>query len=163
MNCKRLFGLILSLAFSSTLLAGPAEDFKRGFKAYVSDQDVMTAMQYLEPAAAQGHVRAQVLLAYILDKSGLNEQAVDWYRKAADSGDAAGEYGLALMLAAGEGVEPDEKKAVDLINSAAVKGHAPAMIWLAGAYATGSYGLEKDPAKSAEWEKKTAQAKKPKQ
>jgi hypothetical protein len=37
------------------------------------------------------------------------------------------------------------------------------MIWLAAAYAQGRYGLEKDPAKSAEWNEKITQAKKPKQ
>lgn len=157
MKYKQLIGFALPLVFSIGIQAGSAEDFEKGSHAYFFNQDVFTAMQYLEPAAIDGHIDSQVLLAYILDKSNMQDQAFTWYTKAAETGDASGEYGLGLMLSADRGIEPDEKRAVELMNSAASKGHAQAMVWLADAYDRGRFGLEKDELKSAEWTDKAEQ------
>ena len=39
-------------------------------------------------------------------------EAVKWYRKAADQGDASGQYNLALMYDNGDGVPEDDAEAV---------------------------------------------------
>ena len=53
-------------------------------------------------------------------------QAVYWYRKAADQGDEDGQYGLGLMYEDGKGVAKDYKQAVYWYRKAADQGHEDA-------------------------------------
>ena len=52
---------------------------------------------------------------------------VEFYRKAAEKGDAEAMFNLGVMYAKGRGVGKDEKKAVEWYQKAADKGHAGAM------------------------------------
>ena len=126
------------------------EQYEEGLAAY-QRQDVLAAMQALEPAAARDYTPALVLLAHILDKANEDARAVDLYRRAAEKGDPEGELGLGGMYAAGEGVERDTDQARYWIERAARQGHGPAIVVLANAFAMGQLGLERDVARAREW------------
>jgi len=131
-------------------MAGPAEDYDRGLKAY-QEEDLITALTLLRRSAEDGHTPAQVLLAYILDKSEDNEQAFDLYSQAAEKGDPEGQSGLADMYSAGEGVERDLEKAVYWYSRAAESGSLRAIRILAAAFLDGGLGLEPNREKAIEW------------
>jgi TPR repeat protein len=128
-------------------VAGPQEDYQRGYAAYRAD-DVVTAMQYLEKAADQGHGDARVLLAYILDKAEDDSRAIELYRQAAEQGNPAGQLGLGQMYASGEGVEQSNEAALEWIQRAADNGHVPAMMQLAEIYEKGALGMKIDEQKA---------------
>lgn len=121
--------------------AAPEGDYKDGEKAY-RQGDVVKAMGLLKSAADAGHAAAQSLYAEILDRSEFNEEAVEYYRKAAAQGDAEGEFGLAGMYAAGEGVKKDPQEAMTNFVKAAERGHVQAIKVVAAAYVLGELGLD---------------------
>ncbi len=53
-------------------------------------------------------------------------EAVRWFRKAADQGNARGQYLLGVSYANGEGAAKDEGEAVKWYRKAAEQGHAGA-------------------------------------
>jgi TPR repeat protein len=129
--------------------ADPQSDYERGFEAYLK-QDLIASMADLSKAANAGHPKAQSLLGYIHDKAEDNEQALHYYRLAAGQGEPDGEYGLATLYAAGEGVERDPVAAVNWLRKAAAQGHGAAIDALASAYLEGGLGLDKDPDQAME-------------
>ena len=151
-------GLCLALVVPAVAGGAPADDYKRGEQAYRGG-DVVSAMAALRRAAEQGHAPAQVLLAEILDRAEFNEEALGWYRKAAEQGDAAGEYGVGEMYLAGEGVKKDPGQAWFWFARAADKKYGPAIIALANAYIRAAIDAEPaapDAARAAEWLRKAA-------
>jgi len=148
MNRRNLYsalfpwGLTLVL-WASIAMGDPESDYQRGLKAYTAE-DLIGAMEALGQAADAGHARAQALLGYIFDKAEENAEAMRYYRMAADQGDPAGEYGVATLYVAGEGVEKDDAEAVRWFTMAADKGHGPAIDVLADAYLEGALGLAPD-------------------
>ena len=82
-------------------------------------------------------------------------QAVAWFRKAADQGDASAQFTLGRMFATGTGVERDPAQMVQWFRKAAEKGHADAQFSLALLYANGT-GVAKDDALAVEWYRKAA-------
>jgi TPR repeat protein len=137
-----LCGLIFYLC-AGAAASDPERDYQRGFKAY-AQEDLIGAMEALGQAADAGHPKAQALLGYIFDKAEQDAEAMRYYRLAADQGDPAGEYGVATLYAAGEGVEKDDAEALRWFSMAAEKGHGPAIDVLADAYLQGALGLEPD-------------------
>lgn len=154
--------LVAALLFASAFAcyAGTEEDFQAG-KKFFQTGDVVGAIAQLRKAADQGHVRAQTLLAYILDISEENEEAVKYYRMAANQGDAEGEFGLGSMLAAGEGVPKNYGEAFKWIKRAAERSYLPAVNALAEAYWTGDLGLgqegRKDQEQALRWIRQAAE------
>lgn len=156
---RRATGLAAALlVLAGAAFGAPADDYKRGEAAYRGG-DVVTAMAALRRAADQGHAPAQVLLADILDRAEFDEEALAWYRKAADQGDPAGEHGLGAMLLAGEGTKKDAGQAWFWFARAADRGFEPAVLALANAHlraARGEEAVSPDPARAAEWLRKAA-------
>ena len=62
--------------------------------------------------------------------------------------------GLGEMYAKGEGVEKDEAVAVEYFVQAADNGHEQAQRVLINAYNKGLFGLQADPAKAAEMQRR---------
>lgn len=121
--------------------AAPDDDYAAALKSYQAG-DVVGAMPGLRKAANGGHAKAQVLLAELLDRSEFDEEAVGYYRKAAEQGDADGMFGYAVMLAAGEGLKKkDPLEARRWFLRAAEAGHAQATNVLAQAYLKGELGF----------------------
>mgnify|MGYP001256678150 CR=1 FL=1 len=138
---KCIFWLVLLSCWSSLVLAGPAEDYEAGAKAF-SAGNMIDAMAPLKHAADKGHAAAQALLAYILDIAEFNEEAVAYYRKSAEQGNADGQFGLASMYATGEGVAQNLDEARRLATLAAEQGNANAVVMLAQSYISGGLGLD---------------------
>lgn len=134
-------GVCLALAVPAIAGGAPADDHTRGEQAYRGG-DVVTAMASLRRAAEQGYAPSQVLLAEILDRAEFDEEAIGWYRKAAEQGDAAGEYGVGSMYLAGEGVKKDPAQAWFWFSRAADRKYGPAIIALANAYIRAARGDE---------------------
>lgn len=128
--------LLIGLSAAALLLASavghaaPEDDFQAGRKAYEAG-DVTGALKVLRAPADAGHPGAQRLLAFVLDSAGLYEESVAYYRKALAQGDLDAEYGLALALLSGNGVPKDAAQARRHIESAAGRGHALSIRWLA--------------------------------
>lgn len=146
-----------ALAVSLSVTAaqgGPKEDYEKGWELYDKKGDVFSAMKFLKKSADAGYGPAQALLGYIYDYSELDKESVEMYRKAAEQGTPAGEYGLGDMYAKGEGIEKDLGKALELITKAAEKDYLPAVSMLVDVYKLGGLGVEPDPEKSMYWNKK---------
>lgn len=129
------------LACSGSLRAADSEDYDLGFKRY-QEGDVVGAMAPLRKAANTGHVKAMVLLAQILDASEFDEEAVGFFRKAAEQGDPDGMFGLGAMTASGEGMKnKDQVAGRAWILKAAESGHVQAVNVIAQAYLKAEMGL----------------------
>jgi hypothetical protein len=83
------------------------------------------------------------------------KEAVRWYRKAADQGNASAQNSLGLIYAKGEGVTKDSKEAVRWFCTAADQGDATAQYNLGGMYYRGD-GVTKDPKEAVRWYRKAA-------
>eukprot|EP00729_Bicosta_minor_P033020 gene33020-biopygen23682 len=77
-------------------------------------------------------------------------EAVKWYRKAAEAGDAGAQYNLGTMYDNGEGVEKDHVEAVKWYRKSAEAGNAKAQHNLGAAYCNGK-GVEQNFAKGVKW------------
>jgi hypothetical protein len=136
-------------------IAGPEEDLRAGIDAF-NQGDVTAAIALYRVAADAGLAEAQVRLAYILDYSEENTEAVMWYRAAAQQGNADGQFGLGEMYAKGEGIERDLVKAFEYIELAAENGHQRAIRVLSQAYEDGGLGLQVKPEQAAYWKNRLA-------
>jgi TPR repeat protein len=147
------FGLALFIVFALVACApahaGPREDAQQA-ETSLRNGDLITAMNLLRRASDQGYAPAQARLADLLDAAEYNSDAVALYRKAAEQGDAAGEYGLGRMYAAGEGVARDAAQALAWFRRAADKNHPDAVEALARAHKSGDLGLARDTQQAAE-------------
>ena len=79
-----------------------------------------------------------------------NEQAVYWYRLAAEQGIAPAQYQLGLRYANGDGVTRDYAEAVKWYRRAAEQGVAFAQFNLGVRYANGQ-GVARDPVLAYQW------------
>jgi TPR repeat protein len=135
--------VVFCLLNFTAIMADPVEDTKKAEEAYYRD-DLPVALELYRKAANEGYAPAQVRLAYILDWSESNEEAVEWYRKAAEQNNAEGKFGLGVMYSNGEGVETDPELALKLISESAEQEYPPAMNRLGVAYERGEFSLDKD-------------------
>lgn len=102
----------------------------------------IAAMPNLKKAADAGHSVAQYLFGYLLDAADDDEQAVAYYRKAADQGNLDALYSLASFMTSGDGgVKVDLKEARALFAKAGEKKHVPSLSVLVMSYANGGLGL----------------------
>lgn len=143
-----LWGLVTPWA-----LAGPEQDAELAEKEFARG-DLIVSMALWTKAAQQGYAPAQSRLGDILDKAEEDELAVEWYRKAAVQGNAAGEFGLGQMYAKGEGVKKDLEQARSYISLAAEKGYIAAVVLMMEIYRSGGLGLAADNAQADSWEVK---------
>jgi len=147
---------LVALGAVAVAAADDADDeLRAGIAAYDSG-DLPGAMARFEKAAHAGSPEAQVRLAYILDQAEENEAAADWYRAAAEQGDADGIAGLAAMYAKGEGVPRDYAKARALFEQAAEAGHAASIRVLIASYAKGGLDVAPDAQRLAYWKGRQA-------
>lgn len=93
----------------------------RGVKA-----DPKQAEELYQKAAAQGHIRAQLLYAIVLQENGARKEAIPWLEKSATRGDHEAQYLLALALFKGEDVARDWVQAYGMMKASATAGQGPA-------------------------------------
>lgn len=77
-------------------------------------------------------------------------RGAQWYRRAAQHGNASAQYALGWLYKRGIGVIQDDKSAVRWWKKAAYNGNSSAQFYLAWAYNNG-YGVEKNNVKSYAW------------
>lgn len=85
-------------------------------------------------------------------------QAVEWWRKAAEMGEAGAMVNLGLAYYNGKGGLPkDPREAVEWWRKAAELGNEAAMVNMGEAYFYGIFGLPEDPRQAVEWYRKAAE------
>ena len=128
----------------------PEENVRLAEEAF-DKSDIIRAMSYYRKAAEAGHGPAMSRLAYLLDKSEENEEAIEWLKKAVEIGDPEAQFELARMYAYGEGIKQDKKAAFELFTQSAEQKYAPAIRVLALAYENGDLGLRIDYELTQQW------------
>lgn len=140
-------------ACCATATASPAEDVRRA-QALLDSGDVVNAVSLLRRAADQNNGVAQARLADLLRAAHFDQEAIDLYRKSAQQGEAAGEFGLGRMYADGNGVPRDSELALEWYRKAEARNYAPAFDALARAYRSGDLGLTRDLEHAARYDAK---------
>jgi TPR repeat protein len=85
-------------------------------------------------------------------------EAIKWYQKAAETGDARGQLEMGWQYNDGNGVEKNENEAVKWFRKAAEQGFPRAQNMLGICYYDGE-GVEKDQAEAVKWVRKAAEQK----
>ncbi len=115
----------LSRLYSETLYG----DFRRNYKK---------AFQWMEAAASQGYLDAEVAMAEIYIRGEVvpmnAKKAKPWYEKAAVKGDLDAINGLARLYRYGTGVRKNQEKAFEYYKKASLKGHTRSQVGLGIAY-----------------------------
>jgi len=109
----------------------------------------------LQAAAKGGDAKAQMQLALQCDRDGDLEEAVYWYRLAAEQGVTEAQNNLGVMYKDGQGVPENEKEAVRWFLQAAHLGNAMAQSNLGWMYQAGK-GLRQNNDSACYWYKKAA-------
>jgi hypothetical protein len=136
--------VLIAPSFSYTFAQTPAIDPALLAKANAGDaaaQQVLVGDSY---AAGNGQARSSSQLAEDL------QQAAEWYRKAADKNDIAGELRLAALYRDGRGVPRDMAQAADWYRKAAEQGDATAQATLGVLYSMGQ-GVPHDYVEAYYW------------
>jgi hypothetical protein len=156
--------LIASLAVSLVVVvaavpahAGPHEDTIAAERA-IRAGDVPGAMGTLRRLADQGYAPAQARLGDMLYAAEFYAEAHELYRKAAEQGDGAGDFGLGRIHADASGVKRDPARALEHYRKAAAKNNWQAFDALARAYRTGDLGLTRDLAEAQAMEQRSQAA-----
>uniref|UniRef100_A0A7S4E0T1 Uncharacterized protein n=1 Tax=Lotharella globosa TaxID=91324 RepID=A0A7S4E0T1_9EUKA len=121
-----------------------------------STESNLKALELLSKAAELGHPRGQRDLGVwheVIKKDA--KQAIRWYSKAAEQGDAEAMFYLALCYGNGRGAPQDDKKAVSWHRKAADQGHVRAQFNVGIHYENG-FGVEKDIKQAAKWYRRAA-------
>lgn len=109
------------------------------------EKDYEQAGKWLSLAAASGDGGALYLLGVTKHRSGDYGEALVNYEKAAESGYSSGYYQLARMYYSGIGVQKDRKRAYELFEEAARRGHVFARREIAVMLMKGHKGLIRIP------------------
>ena len=110
----------------------------------------------LHRKATGGDIAAMFELGYALDQYNTecrwpdDNQAAQWYRRAADAGNLSAMCYLGIMYEDGRGVGKDEAEAVRLYRKAADAGDVDGMVYLGVMYKFG-WGVGKDEAEAVRW------------
>lgn len=136
-----------------------AIDFMRDTKNINANQQKI--IDLLTQSASLGYAPAQVDLGKIyyfgFDGKKNDVAALLWFKKAAEQGDAKGQYQLGQMYTEGKaGLKESEKEASIWYEKSANQGYAPAQYYLAILYLTGIDGIDKNPEKAIDLLKKAA-------
>ncbi|RKZ63549.1 MAG: hypothetical protein DRQ44_09975, partial [Gammaproteobacteria bacterium] len=99
-RCLRLCVASSCLLFSAHALSevnaaapetGPEENVRLAEEAF-DKSDIVSAMRFYRKAAEAGYGPAMSRLAYLLDKSEEDEEAIKWLKKAVLLGEAEGQF-----------------------------------------------------------------------
>lgn len=125
--------------------------------------DLKLGNRLLREDAEKGNAQDQVYVG-IWYLSGTMEgyakdpvEAIKWFRKAAEQGNAQGQNMLGQLYAKGEGVEKDLTTAVEWLQKSAAQGEPHACLSLGYAYEKGAGGLPVDKQKAIECYRKAGE------
>jgi TPR repeat protein len=146
-------GLLFCLGLASLF-------FSQTLHAKQSEADA-SHLAEIRAKAEQGDATAQSKIgdAFLSGMFGVTQdyvEAVKWYRKAAEQGQAAGQCSLGICYQGGLGVAKNEEEAVKLYRKAAEQNFAFAQYNLSVCYGSG-LGVTKDGLEAAKWCRKAAE------
>jgi TPR repeat protein/predicted acylesterase/phospholipase RssA/ankyrin repeat protein len=107
-------------------------------------------------AAERGHVGSQCNLGRMYFEDRDHKEALYWYRRASEQGNAEGQYRLGIMCEKGYGVKENYKEAVEWYTKAAEQGHAGSQYNLGRMYLKGR-GVDKSDEQASKWFTKAAE------
>lgn len=113
-------------------------------------RDLPAAMAACREAADTGFVPALATMGVLCSAVGRPDEAVRWWRQAAEGGDVEAQFNLAQAFAAGRGAPADARAAFEWFLRAAESGLVPAQARLGVLYATGE-GVAADPIEAHKW------------
>ena len=143
----KLIPVLLWLTLSMTMSIVYAGSFEDGMIAFHAG-DYKKAMEIWSPLAEEGEVEAQVKLG-IMHTNGLGVrrnggEALKWFHKAAEKGNAEAEYYLGKLYGTQQsGVEMDQNESTKWYRKAAEDGNADAQYAMGAKYFKGE-GLPMD-------------------
>ncbi|MAT16635.1 MAG: hypothetical protein CMJ46_15350 [Planctomyces sp.] len=124
-------------------------------KDHFSEVALPAEVTQMETMAKDGDPEAQCYMGYRCYMAKQNEESFEWYRKAALSDFAEGQFSLGNRYHFGEGVKADSIEAFRWYQKAADQGHAKAQHNLGTCHIEG-IGTDKDIPTGLEWLKKAA-------
>lgn len=130
-------------------------------------KDEREGMKLLRMSAEQGFAKAQVEMGIQLGYNRVIDELVDgrkrdwgeqveWFRKAAEQGNAEGEYWLGMSYEDGEGVRQDYREAMKLYLRSSEHGNPDAEYQLGAMYENGK-GVSRDEDEAIRWYCKAAE------
>lgn len=142
----------------------PTEDEKEFIEAealFLAKQYAPAYLQLL-PLAHKGNAQAQYYIALMADNGvgpvqRSKEDAIGWYRKAANQNHAEAQFALSNAYALGRGVPMNPTEMFNWLGKAAENGYMPAMVAMAAVLDRG-FGLPQDVAAATSWIKRAAEA-----
>lgn len=127
------------------------------------EKDIQGALQWIQSSAEKGIVQAQLLWASLLlegktdDGKNHVKEAIQFFRKAADQGDASGMFSLGAIYGGGNHLKADRIKAQEWFLKAATLGHSKAQLML-GRYLSRGLAGEVNLSQACEWYEKAQKA-----
>jgi TPR repeat protein len=113
-------------------------------------KNIQAALEHCGVAAEGGFVPAMATMGVLCASLNRHEDAVYWWRQAAQAGDLEAQFNLAQALKSGRGTAPDQGQAFRWMLDAAEAGLPQAQAELGVRYATGE-GVAKDPIEAHKW------------
>ena len=110
------------------------------------------ATYVIKNASPKWEPSAQFKLGQAYEATGHDEQAVHWYRQAADKGDGDAQLEMGFRFFEGRGVKRDFSKAYHLLNEGEL-GQPLAQVYVGAMYAGGK-GVEQDDEEALNWFRK---------
>ncbi|MCU7934737.1 MAG: hypothetical protein KZQ99_07645 [Candidatus Thiodiazotropha sp. (ex Dulcina madagascariensis)] len=108
----------------------------------------------IEKAAKAGSIEAKFALACDLDEAPAEKQSAKLFKEAAEAGHAYAMWCHGLNLLSGRGIEKNEAEGLSFIQHSAELKFEGAIKFVADAYASGTYGYQKNQEESALWWKR---------
>ena len=130
--------------------SGHVADFKTEIESWLARVDDNVALPAFRKAISLATVKRGLRYLEGKDVTKNEEEAVDLFRKAAEQGDAEGQFQLGKCYEYGIGVEEDEKEAVNWYCKAAKQDHIDAQICLGLCY-KGGIGVVTNEKKAVEF------------
>lgn len=124
-------------------------------KAAANTAPVPAELQELFAKAQAGDAQSQLHLGEAYTRRKNYEEAVRWFRQAADQGNARAQMDMGIDYENGRGVEQDFGQALNWYRKSADQGNMAAEYFLGRLYQNGK-GVDKDQAKAREWFQKSA-------
>lgn len=112
--------------------------------------DVEKALELFCSASSQGVAAASFQAGTIYLKKGMPEKAVDYFKKAAESGLAEAQHNYGMACLRGDGIERNFADAVEWLSKSSAQGNSVSALRLGRMYLTGS-GVPQDYAEAARW------------
>ncbi len=157
---KLIFGLTAASLCALAPLSALAGPFEDGVAAYEA-KNYIGAWLYFNELANNGHSGAQIFLGamYEFENAAVSKsdtKAANWYRKAAQQGNALGQYNLGVMHANGKGVPQSYSEAMKWYKKSAAQGSGNAANSIGFLHEKG-FGVASSDIEAANWYLKAAQ------